>query len=261
MLGANEILDRIIKLRGLRSDTALANIFGVKQNTVSTWRSRGTIPYSAIIKLCNKEGVSLDSLFTAHPYIKIGERLKQLRGRKTQAILAEKLGIPLELYQSYELGDKHPSLSTLRKICILHDVPVDWLVQGNGVQPDDWETSYLAVDLSKFVRDLEQSCKREKRTILPDEREFIDWTNFVQGLNRMREERLRTLKLLSIKEEDIPVANIKEWLNVFWEKASNEERVWLDIQFRKCFPEYVEWVRANKDSSPFIFKETTDEPG
>jgi transcriptional regulator with XRE-family HTH domain len=244
MLTANEILDRIIKLRGLKNDMTLAKVFGVKQPTVSTWRSRGTIPYRAIIKLCNKEGISLNSLFAAHPYKEIGERLRQLRGRKTPLVLAEKLGIPLDLYQSYELGDEHPSVSILRRLCIIHDVPVDWLVQGTRFQPDDWEASYLAVDLSNLIHTIEETCKHEMRTILPKEEEFLDWINLIHGLDRFRKERLKALKIVPIKEEDLPVINMKEWLDICWEKALKEERVWLDIQFRKCFPEYDEWARA-----------------
>ena len=59
----SQILDRIIKLKGLKNDKELAKLFSVAPNTISSWRSRGSIPYEKIIAFCVQEGFSLDYVF------------------------------------------------------------------------------------------------------------------------------------------------------------------------------------------------------
>lgn len=42
--------------------------------------------------------------------------------------------------------------------------------------------------------------------------------------------------------KDIPIYNIKEWLEEFWANASEDERAWLKIEFGRAFPEYKDWL-------------------
>lgn len=63
MRTANEILDEIRALKGLESDTALGELFGVKQSTVASWRVRNSLPFPDIIAFCSKEGISTDTIF------------------------------------------------------------------------------------------------------------------------------------------------------------------------------------------------------
>lgn len=59
MRSADEIFDTIKKLKGLETDTALAELLGTKPSTVATWRSRGTIPYDDIVSFCERENVPM----------------------------------------------------------------------------------------------------------------------------------------------------------------------------------------------------------
>ncbi|MBI5682468.1 MAG: helix-turn-helix transcriptional regulator [Deltaproteobacteria bacterium] len=45
-----------------------------------------------------------------------------------------------------------------------------------------------------------------------------------------------------VNEEDIPKEDIKEWLDDFWNNASDEERVWLKIELQRVFPEFKKWL-------------------
>ena len=49
-------------------------------------------------------------------------------------------------------------------------------------------------------------------------------------------------------KEDIDQAKdrIKRWIDSFWEKASEKERYWFEVQFEKCFPEFREWKEKRK---------------
>ena len=43
-----------------------------------------------------------------------------------------------------------------------------------------------------------------------------------------------------------PKDNIKKWLDVFWEQADPDERIWLMVELKKRFPEFAEWLKKEK---------------
>ena len=58
-----KILNRIKGRFDITTDTELAELLGVKQNTISSWRSRGNIPYKKIIAFCVKHDIDQDYFF------------------------------------------------------------------------------------------------------------------------------------------------------------------------------------------------------
>jgi phage repressor protein C with HTH and peptisase S24 domain len=64
MRTAEEVLDKLVELKGLKNDAALARLFGVKANTVTSWRKRNSIPYKEIVALCEREGIPIGWLLT-----------------------------------------------------------------------------------------------------------------------------------------------------------------------------------------------------
>ena len=37
-----------------------------------------------------------------------------------------------------------------------------------------------------------------------------------------------------------------EWLKKWWKQADEKERAWLEVQMKKCFPEFKEWLEQQK---------------
>ncbi len=56
---------------------------------------------------------------------------------------------------------------------------------------------------------------------------------------------LKKGEIVDIK--DTSLLNIIQFLKDFWSKAS--EKVWLEIQFEKCFPEFREWLLEKEQES------------
>jgi transcriptional regulator with XRE-family HTH domain len=56
------VLERIAKLLGVTTDTAIAKALGVAPQTLSTWKRRGTIPYERVCDFAENKDVSLDYL-------------------------------------------------------------------------------------------------------------------------------------------------------------------------------------------------------
>ncbi len=51
-----------------------------------------------------------------------------------------------------------------------------------------------------------------------------------------------------VKIQDIPLYNIKAWLDEFWAKASEDEKAWLKIEFKEWLLKKEQLER--KDASP-----------
>ena len=57
-----------------------------------------------------------------------GERLKEIRGGKSQASVARELGLSQVVYGRYELNQREPNLDTLCRIGLTFGVSIDWLL-------------------------------------------------------------------------------------------------------------------------------------
>ena len=57
-----------------------------------------------------------------------GERLRELRGCKSQASFASELGLSQVVYGRYELNQREPNLDTLCHIGLTLGVSADWLL-------------------------------------------------------------------------------------------------------------------------------------
>jgi transcriptional regulator with XRE-family HTH domain len=57
-----------------------------------------------------------------------GLRLKELRGSKSQAQIAEFFGVGQSAYSAWELDKKEPDHNTIRTICRHYSVSADWLL-------------------------------------------------------------------------------------------------------------------------------------
>lgn len=69
-------------------------------------------------------------------YLKIGERLKELRLKKgeSQRDAANNLKMPVSTYSNYENGNRVPKADTLKKIARYFDVSMDWLLSGGTLE-------------------------------------------------------------------------------------------------------------------------------
>ena len=77
------------------------------------------------------------------------DRLRYLREHQelSQAEVSKRLGISSSSYSRYECGTNEPSLDILKKLAILFDCSVDYLLEIDGTVAD----SDKVVDLNDFI--------------------------------------------------------------------------------------------------------------
>jgi transcriptional regulator with XRE-family HTH domain len=67
--------------------------------------------------------------------VSLGQRLKRLRGKKSQDEFAKTIGISRSRYSHYELDTVEPDINTLKKIADIHNVSIDHLLGIETQQP------------------------------------------------------------------------------------------------------------------------------
>jgi hypothetical protein len=80
----DEILDKIKNLKGIKKDMELAILLNVKPNTITTWRTRKTIPHDVLYRFCEEQEIDITWLLTGKittKYIDVeGQRVLVMSG-------------------------------------------------------------------------------------------------------------------------------------------------------------------------------------
>lgn len=89
----------------------------------------------------------------------LGERLKMLRGNRTQEDIAKGIGVSRARYSHYENGRSEPDMETLQKISRFFNVSIDFLLGESDEQLTKQEKNNPPIEL--FRNRLKQ-CREEK---------------------------------------------------------------------------------------------------
>lgn len=63
---ANQIIDRLLLVHNLLTDTALAAHLGINKQSISNWRVRNTPPFELCLKIANERNIDLNWLLKGH---------------------------------------------------------------------------------------------------------------------------------------------------------------------------------------------------
>jgi transcriptional regulator with XRE-family HTH domain len=165
---ASEVLDEIRKIKGLQTDAALGEIFGVKQSTVASWRSRSSLPYEEIIIFCIREGISTDSLLIKQEPVEIAKEdvselgthyerkiyvddlfstrlIHELRGRTTEW-LANESDVDRARISEFVKNQAIPTVDELDAIADALMVTPRWLAERSPSPSENWTYEYYKKD-------------------------------------------------------------------------------------------------------------------
>lgn len=167
---AAEVLNEIRRIKKLESDAAIGEIFGVRQPTVASWRSRNSLPYEEIIRFCVKEGISTDSLFLNQGPIRIEKvgsgrhdtatielddlfttRLIRELGERTVEWLAAESSVDATRIEEIISGRELPTIDELESIADALKVPMIWLTQRSTVSSENWMLEFFNKGGKAFI--------------------------------------------------------------------------------------------------------------
>lgn len=170
---ASEILDEIRRLKNLKSDTALGEIFDVKQSTIASWRIRNSLPFEVIIAFCIREGLSTDYLLLNQGVAKIKLEQKnrnqggndtieiddlfatriiyELRDRSVEW-LSTKSGLDVCRINDFLAEKEIPTYNELITIADALGVSPEWLRIKGPFQIENWSMESHKIDDNSLIR-------------------------------------------------------------------------------------------------------------
>ena len=154
-------------------------------------RSDKANPSPTIIEtICNVYGINKEWLFTGtgekytvHPLIEdeLKDRLKKVRGNRTQKEFAEMIGCTVDHIRSIETGRRKASDSFLETVSSKCDVSFEWLRSGAESPDED--------NLRRIERYIRGSKKAQEALLEIIKMDEIVWDDIVSVILRKRNEK------------------------------------------------------------------------
>jgi transcriptional regulator with XRE-family HTH domain len=103
----------------------------------------------------------------------IGERIKEVRGKKPRDVFAEELGVVRNTVQRYEIYDKKPTMDFVEAICEKYNLHSDWLIFGIEPKYRDEEKQVVPAELdhsilTDAIAALEEALVKKGKRMEPD---------------------------------------------------------------------------------------------
>ena len=109
--------------------------------------------------------------------MELKDRLRELRGNRTQTKIAELLGVKPNNYNGWENG-KEPNIETLIKIADYHGVTLDYLTGRTDFKNTDYQQTTIDTGLTENTIKYIRSMSPEVRDILePITKELVEDEN------------------------------------------------------------------------------------
>lgn len=167
----------------------------------------------------------------------IGSRFKLIRGSMKQADFAKLLGINRSYVSQVETNEIKPSIEYLTKVAQRFNVSIDWLLLGkdNVTNQDNSVIQSVLEDnehAKKFVKELMERLIEEKQ----------EWV-LIEAIAALSKNEMVEYALKSYlveQQDDLILRRIIQYLRITWYGGNDKIKSWLEIQFQKCFPDYLE---------------------
>ncbi|SDW60694.1 helix-turn-helix domain-containing protein [Paenibacillus sp. CF384] len=92
----------------------------------------------------------------------MGDRLRELRLRKhiSQEEVARQIGITRSAYSHYEINNRQPVYETLKKLAILFNVSLDYIIGGEAARSETPVTPE-AIEIIRILNGMDQERRKQ----------------------------------------------------------------------------------------------------
>ncbi|MBM7563458.1 helix-turn-helix domain-containing protein [Paenibacillus sacheonensis] len=92
----------------------------------------------------------------------MGDRLRELRLRKniSQEEVARQIGITRSAYSHYEINNRQPVYETLKKLAVLFNVSLDYIIGGEPARSDTSVTPE-AIEIIRILNGMDQERRKQ----------------------------------------------------------------------------------------------------
>lgn len=152
-------------------------------------------------------------------------RLKFIRDSLgcSQREMSKMVGSSYSAWQSYESGTSVPGGRVLERLALL-GFNVNWILTGEG-----------------------EICPNGQKRFSQKDKDEGFYALFSEYLEKCIDVALHRHEIRMLGGPGSPIENIYQWLYEFWKGASDQEKTWLIINFRKAFPEFQKWEKEKAE--------------
>jgi transcriptional regulator with XRE-family HTH domain len=92
----------------------------------------------------------------------MGDRLRELRLRKSlsQEEVARQIGVTRSAYSHYEINNRQPVYETLKKLAVLFNVSLDYIIGGEPAKPETQVTPE-AIEIIRILNSMDQEKRKQ----------------------------------------------------------------------------------------------------
>jgi transcriptional regulator with XRE-family HTH domain len=92
----------------------------------------------------------------------MGDRLRELRLKKniSQEEVARQIGITRSAYSHYEINNRQPVYETLKKLAVLFDVSLDYIIGGEPARQETQVTPE-AIEIIRILNSMDQDKRKQ----------------------------------------------------------------------------------------------------
>ncbi|MFC4101042.1 helix-turn-helix domain-containing protein [Paenibacillus xanthanilyticus] len=93
----------------------------------------------------------------------MGDRLRELRLRKniSQEEVAKQIGITRSAYSHYEINNRQPVYETLKKLAVLFNVSLDYIIGGEQPTKPDTQMMPEALEIIRILNSMDQDKRKQ----------------------------------------------------------------------------------------------------
>ncbi|TYP72611.1 helix-turn-helix domain-containing protein [Paenibacillus methanolicus] len=93
----------------------------------------------------------------------MGDRLRELRLRKniSQEEVAKQIGITRSAYSHYEINNRQPVYETLKKLAVLFNVSLDYIIGGEQSTKPDTQMMPEALEIIRILNSMDQDKRKQ----------------------------------------------------------------------------------------------------
>ncbi|MBB3110419.1 transcriptional regulator with XRE-family HTH domain [Paenibacillus phyllosphaerae] len=93
----------------------------------------------------------------------MGDRLRELRLRKniSQEEVARQIGITRSAYSHYEINNRQPVYETLKKLAVLFNVSLDYIIGGEQQSKPDTQMMPEAIEIIRILGSMDQDKRKQ----------------------------------------------------------------------------------------------------
>lgn len=100
--GSADVISRLKLAIGTKSDSELGTALGVPPQTISSWKSRDSVPYAKCVEVAEERNISLDWLLTGDGPMRRGEPETRVQEAPAAYVISPHERAILELFRSLD---------------------------------------------------------------------------------------------------------------------------------------------------------------